>query len=64
MQMTADEQEAVDSLVGIGKDGSQNNESYTVEHLHSRKVWGGEESYRWYVGKVLEIDDEQEEVYI
>ena len=63
MQMTADEEEAVDSLVGLEKERSQNNESYTVDTYIAAKYGEGEKA-RWYVGKVLEIDDEQEEVYI
>ena len=63
MQMTADEQEALDSLVGLGKERSQNNESYPVDTYIAAKYGEGKKA-RWYVGKVLEIDDEQEEVYI
>ena len=58
MQMTVDEQEAVD-----GKERSQNNESYTVDTYIAAKYGEGKKA-RWYVGKVLEIDDEQEEVYM
>ena len=63
MQVTADEQEAVDSLVGLGKERSQNNESYTVNAYIAAKYGEGKKA-RWHVVKVLEIDDEQEEVYI
>ena len=71
MKMTADEQEAVDSLVsstwvlglGLGKERSQNNESYPVDTYIAAKYGEGENA-RWYVGKVQEIDDEQEVVYI
>ena len=41
MQMTADEEEAVDSLVGLGKERSQNNESYTVDAYIAAKYGQG-----------------------
>ena len=64
MQMTAGEQEAVDSLVGLGKERSQNNESYTVNTYIAAKYGEGEKAIGGTWGKVLEIDDDQEKVYI
>ena len=44
MQMTADDQEAVDSLVGLGKERSQNNESYTVDTYRAAKYGEGKKA--------------------
>ena len=55
MQMTADEQEAVDSLVRLGKVRSQNNESYTVDTYIATKYGEGKKAIGGTWGKFWKL---------
>ena len=55
MQMTADEQEAVNSLVGLGKERSENNESYTVDTYRAAKYGEGKKAIGGMWGKFWKL---------
>ena len=55
MQMTADEEEAVDSLVGLGKERSQDNESYTVDAYIAAKYGQGKNAIGGTWGKFWKL---------